>query len=96
MAVTVASFLIDFPEFQGAEDPLIQAKIDAAMLRCPTCVWGTGARRDQGIMVKAAALLARSPYGRQMKLVNKEGGTQYDDDVIKLNRIAAAGKLRNT
>ncbi len=94
---TVAAFRLRYPEFgataaQGASDVLIQAALDDAAAICDECVYGD--RHTQAIMFHAADDLARSPFARNMQLVDKSGETSYQGRAKQLMRIAAAG-IRN-
>lgn len=83
MAVTVESFRESFPEFRSASLELIKAKIDEAALQVDAVVWE--GKTDLGVKYTAAHLLALSPFGRQAKLVSKDGTTTYQthrDDLI--------------
>jgi hypothetical protein len=40
MAIDVATFLSLYPEFDRAPTPLVQAKLNEAILMCPSTVWG--------------------------------------------------------
>lgn len=90
-AVSVSEFLVFAPEFGPAENTLIAAKLAEAERRCPAATWGAGEFQASGIMNKAAQLLALSPQGREMKLSTDDGKTAWDDQIVRLNRIAAAG-----
>lgn len=83
MAVTVESFIESFPEFKTAKIETIKAKLADAVLQVDAAVYGTKA--DLGVKYTAAHLLALSPFGRQAKLVSKNGTTTYQmhrDDLI--------------
>ena len=66
--MTIAEFLNAHPEFSGAEDTLVQAKIDEATRRRRSDVWGD--LQDDGIRILAARLLALTPYGRAQAPAN--------------------------
>lgn len=91
-APTPAEFIAEFPEFVGAPTPLVQAKINNAVERTSTTRWGTLWR--QGVMYRTADLLAKSPFGRKMKLVNKDGTTAYTADLkTMVRRVAIGGRV---
>jgi hypothetical protein len=50
--------------------------------------------RDFRVMLLAARLLAISPFGRKMLLVNKDGSTTYDADLHRMDLTAALGVAR--
>lgn len=69
------TFVIQFPEFRGADVSLIQAQLDAAALELDTVRWGTLFDQAQGYL--AAHKLALSPYGQNAKMAAKDGSTTY-------------------
>ena len=89
---TSAAFKAAFPEFNGAPDPLVSAKIADAAGRTGD-VWGD--LWLQGVMYRTADLLAKSPFGRGMRLVLDSGKSVYWDDLQKMvRRVAAASGTR--
>ena len=84
MAVTVEIFLESFPEFKTAKIEKIKATIADAVLQVDAAVWEK--KTDLGVKYTAAHLLALSPFGRQAKMVSKEGKTTYgtylDEELI--------------
>ena len=89
MAVpTAAEFLVQFPEFLGAPEALVDAKLAFAGERTDAAVWGT--LHTQGVMQRAADLLAKSPFAREMRLV-VDGKSVYEDDLKAMIRRVAVG-----
>ncbi|KKN75983.1 hypothetical protein LCGC14_0375400 [marine sediment metagenome] len=83
MAVTVETFIESFPEFRSASVDVIKAKLAEAVLQVDAKVWE--GKTDLGVKYTAAHLLALSPFGRQAKLVSKDGSTTYEqhrDDLM--------------
>ena len=77
MAVTAADIRTKHPEFDIPRntDVVLNAYIaDAVLLHCAE-VWGT--RLDLGVEWKTCDLLARSPYGRELRLEKDETRTIY-------------------
>lgn len=68
MAVTVASFLVAFPEFQKAGTPMLEAQLALVELEVSDSF---GDSRDLAVMLKLADALALSPWGRDARLVPK-------------------------
>ncbi len=66
MAVTAASFLIAFPDFAKAGDPMIAAQLALAELEVSDSF---GASRDLALMLRLADHLALSPWGRNARMV---------------------------
>ncbi len=89
MAVTVEIFLESFPEFKTAKIETIKAKIADAVLQVDAKVWE--AKTDLGVKYTAAHLLALSPFGRQAKLVSKDGSTTYGKHLDDLIMQVASG-----
>lgn len=85
MAVTLAAFRVAFPEFVDVGDPLVQAKLDEAALRCDPTVWVH--LTDAGIGWLAAALLAASPFGRNARM---QPDTNLSTYAVEYNTLAAA------
>jgi hypothetical protein len=75
MAVTVASFLVAFPELAPAGEPLIAAKLAEAARSVNANVWGV--KTDDGVSYLAAHLLACSPYGENARLSSDKGESTY-------------------
>lgn len=88
MAVTATSFKARFEEFSRAvskgdlTNDVITAFISAAEVELSSSSFGS--KYDEAVLYQAAHLLALSPYGLQMRLVNKEGRTTYGDRVERL------------
>lgn len=91
MAVTVNSFKAQYREFVNADDSMVQAYLTDAALLAPAAVWRTLA--DQYTGLKAAQALALSPFGREMKLVSKDGSTVYDGRIADLETRIVAGAM---
>jgi hypothetical protein len=92
MTVTVASFRAEFPEFGSADvtpTVLVQAKLDAALLRTPSDVWGD--LQDDGVKYLAAHLLALSPQAREMKLSTPDAKSPYGFQRLEYESIVASG-----
>lgn len=86
---TVSEFKSAFPEFKNALDSLVQAKLDSAARQTDACIWG--ATYPDGVMTRCADLLARTPYGRQLQLANRDGTTVYTSVLNDLVQAAAVG-----
>lgn len=84
----------EYPEFTNAPETLAQAKIDRALQLTDEAVYG-----DQfalAVLLRAADMLARSPFARQMQLVSKDGSTPYSvelDTLTVVNGVCAAGVI---
>lgn len=89
MAVTRATFIIQFPEFANADEDLVEAMLAAAELEIDRDVWE--AKGDQGQMYLAAHKLALSPHGNGAELVSNGGATTYEIHYEKLQRQVSSG-----
>lgn len=89
MAVTLASFRVAFPEFEGADDALVQAKLDEATNALDARVFGV--RFDEAVQYFAAHRLAISPFGQNARLVAKDGSTTYGESYSSIQRACAGG-----
>lgn len=85
----ISSFRIQFKEFNGVSDELVQSMLDAAILEIDRYIWG--AKADQGQAYLAAHKLATSPFGQNAKMVAKDGTTTYEKNYIKLVRQVSSG-----
>lgn len=84
-----ADFIGSFPEFAGAPQALIQAKLDEAARNMDLPVWG--ALADDGISYLAAHKLATSPAGQNARLITKDGTSTYLLEYRRLCRIVGSG-----
>jgi len=89
VSVTVEQFKAEYPEFENAEDTVVQAKLDMASRQInATCY---GGKTDDGVKLRTAKILARSPLGEQARLRADSGATIYDADDAALQRQVASG-----
>jgi hypothetical protein len=90
VTVTYASFIAEFPEFDGAGyEAVVTARLVTAALQTPEDVWGN--LRDDGIKWLTADLVARSPQGRELRLVNRENDSIYSVERRRLEGIVSSG-----
>ncbi len=78
MTVSAATFLVEFPEFgpTNTQRPgLIEAKLAHAQRFVSTRLWGD--RYDRAVYLKAAHLLAMSPFGENARLSKTSPETVY-------------------
>jgi hypothetical protein len=93
MAIDVPTFLQTFPEFKDAGTPLLTAMLNRALTYTPTMPWG--AFQQEGAFLYCARFLALTPWGRKMNLANKNGQTNYDQELRRVTLMVTAG-LRST
>lgn len=76
MAVTVASFLLAYPEFTRAPDVVdVDTHLADAILEVDAEVWGD--KTDKGVALTLAHSLALSPFGQMSKLSADDGESTY-------------------
>ena len=79
MAVTPAEFKVRFSEFSEVADADISPKLADASAFLDEGAWGTTDLYERAVYYYAAHLLAISPYGQQLQLVNDNGSTVYGE-----------------
>lgn len=89
MAVTVARFVNDFPEFRDTDEAQITAKLTQAARRINVPVWGTAA--DDGVMFLAAHLLSISPAGEGARIQTEKREDVYLLEWNRMKREVAYG-----
>lgn len=77
MAVTIAAFKVQYPEFALAGDAMLTAVLQGTEATTGADGFGTEAERDEYVMLALAHALALSPMGRDARLSNKDGTTTY-------------------
>jgi hypothetical protein len=85
MAVTVADIRADHREFNVADHPT-DAEIQNAIDRAERLLSEDelGDLYDDAVALKACQRLARSPFGRDLRLTKDERTTIYDEDLREL------------
>lgn len=91
---TAAQFKEAYPEFTSAPDAIVDQKIQLSVLRTDATVWGD--LWGQGVFLRTADALARSPEGRKMRLVSDKGESIYHKDLRTLVTRVACGVGRTT
>lgn len=90
MAMLLATFRIEYPEFVGVGDTLVEAKLAAALARTDATGFGDDADAAQGLY--AAHLLASSPYGQTSRQEGADKATTtYLDEWQRLARARFGG-----
>jgi hypothetical protein len=72
VAVSVASFLVVYPEFFKAGEPMIGAHLALTELEVSDSF---GEQRDQAVILRLADNLALSPWGRNARMVAPSDAT---------------------
>lgn len=92
----LATFRIQFAEFNGVSDALVQAMLNAAALEIDVAIWG--AKADQGQAYLTAHKLASSPFGQNAKTIanakvttGEFGATTYYNTYKMLVRQVSSG-----
>jgi|GEM_PF-6584795 len=94
MSVTVRQFRIEFPEFRGIDNAVIQRGLADANLQINREVWGD--KSDAGQKYLAADLIASGPLGEKARLSKNDKTTVYLEKYMRLMRQVTAGVGRNT
>jgi hypothetical protein len=87
MALTAQTFKDLYPEFENLGDTLIEARLVAARLACPSDTYGD--YFDYATALHAARSLALSPAGRDLRLESDQGKTIYDEELRRLRLIVS-------
>lgn len=80
--LTYEQFVAKFPDYkgngsgQGTQIQMVQAHLDDAWKEIDPTVWGVKADIAHGLYT--AISLALTPFGKNAKLSNVQGGTVYD------------------
>lgn len=72
MTVSVASFLVAYPEFLKAGEPMIGAQLAMTELEVSDSF---AEQRDAAVMLRLADTLALSPFGRNARMVAPNAAT---------------------
>ncbi len=86
-----STFLAAYPEFMGADAALVTAKLTEAAARTNENVYQSAALAQYAVMLSAAILLTRSPYGRQMRTENPDQYIVWEYELRKAQRAATIG-----
>lgn len=89
MAVDVDTFREHFPEFEPATPEMVRSAIAKAVTRVDPAVFRD--KTDEGVELKAAHILASTQFGKQARLISKEGRTVYGIQFKELVQEVAAG-----
>lgn len=86
-----ATFLAAYPEFMGASSALITSKLTEAAARTNENVYQTAALAQYAVLLSAAILLVRSPYGMQMRSENPDQFVVWEYELRRAQRAACIG-----
>ncbi|MBW2672072.1 MAG: DUF4054 domain-containing protein [Deltaproteobacteria bacterium] len=88
MAVTAASFLERFPEFEAAGSTLIEASLTDARLMISSSAYGV--KYDMAVRFQAAHLLAINPLGEMARLDMDKCGSDATTYSAQLKTIQSS------
>lgn len=88
---TTNSFLVSFPEFKDASGTLVAAKLKDAAARTNATVFQSADLAEQAVMLRAAILLLRSPYGLKMRLATPDQMFVWEHELRALQRSGTVG-----
>jgi len=92
VAVTALSVKMKHPEFDNVADATVVLYITQAENCHDSTVWGD--LYDDGVEYKTCDLLARSPYARNLRLVNEGDTTIYQYEWERMrNQVGAAYRM---
>jgi hypothetical protein len=86
-----AAFLESYPEFAGASAALVTAKLREAAERTNSTIYQTAPLTAQAVMLRAAILLLRSPYGLKMRANNPDQSLTWEYELRNLQRSGTIG-----
>lgn len=90
MAMSRATFRVEYPEFVATSDALVDAKLAAALTRTDTTAFGDDADAAQGLL--AAHLLATAPFGQTSRQEGDDkSNSTYLDEWKRLARARFGG-----
>jgi hypothetical protein len=89
MSWTAAAFKARYPEFNPASDAVVTAALADAVPYIDPGLFSTDT--DQAVGLKAAHILAISPFGQNARLVAEDGSTTYAKALEPLVRARAGG-----
>lgn len=90
MSMSLATFRVEFPEFVGVGDALVEAKLANALARTDVTGFGDDADAAQGLY--AAHLLAIAPGGQTSRQEGSDkSSTTYLDEWKRLARARFGG-----
>ena len=90
MAMSRATFRVEYPEFVAVSDALVDAKLAAALARTDTTAFGDDADAAQGLL--AAHLLAIAPFGQTARQEgNDKAKSSYLEEWQRLARARFGG-----
>lgn len=95
--IDVPTFLTLYPEFKDATPVLLNVMLTRALQYTNNVlIWGTGTGlnpgwKQEGTFLHMARFLALSPFGRNAKLSDGRGRTNYDEDLRRLVRKVTSG-----
>lgn len=89
MAVSVASFLASFPEFQAAGTNMLTATLASVELQVSDS-WGD--QRDRAVMLRLADRLANSPWGRDARMT-ADGSVPKSTYSVEFDQLASVNAL---
>lgn len=90
--VSLEQFIGAYPAFTDAPSALVQAALDSAAADTSEDIWGDA--YAEGLMLKAADILALTPEGRALRLSSDEGLSIYHKRLLRMRRLVAVGAHR--
>lgn len=88
---TAADFVDSYPEFDGSDVDLVNAKLAEAARRTNDTLYATSALITDAVMLRAAILLLLSPQGRKLRLASPDQIGAWEYQLFQMQRTATAG-----
>lgn len=91
MAVTAQDFLAERPEFKTCPLDIIETELVNAASQIAEMDLFEGALIDEATSLRAAHIIAISPFGRSSRLVSDKGRTTYEGQFDRIWLTALSG-----
>lgn len=89
--MTLSDFRVRYPEFRTASDAFVQAYLDDAAKSLVGPSYDLGDAYDVAHGLATAHLIAVSPAGKNARMVNDDGTTQYGKTLSEMMRARVVG-----
>lgn len=91
VAPSRATFLANFPEYNGAPGELIDLKLAAAARRTNADIFQSDDLVADAVMLRAAVMLIASPYGHALRSAKPDQVFAWEFELRQLQRSATMG-----
>ena len=91
MALSRATFLVTFPEFENTATTLVDAKLAEALAQMHVATWGDLLEQGQGYL--AASLLQNAPKGQNSRLQSNTASSTYRAEYERIRALIRPGPM---